>query len=158
MANMHIRSSECAWHHSTVNILGRNLVGITAWEFKKEVEKTAEYGAGQKANPRGESNSIKARSNSTLPMQTSAISYTTLSSHPSIRSSERLPKSISINTHFLPSDASAIVRLAATVDLPTPPLQEVTNIVLVISEFPPIPPLNHTLVYDNTKRNPSQAI
>lgn len=49
MANMHIRSSECAWHHSTVNILGRNLVGITAWEFKKEVEKTAEYGAGQKA-------------------------------------------------------------------------------------------------------------
>lgn len=46
---MHIRSSECAWHHSTVNILGRNLVGITAWEFKKEVEKTAEYGAGQKA-------------------------------------------------------------------------------------------------------------
>ena len=49
MANMHIRSSECAWHHSTVNILGRNLVGITAWEFKKEVEKTAEYGAGQQA-------------------------------------------------------------------------------------------------------------
>ena len=49
MANMHIRSCECAWHHSTVNILGRNLVGITAWEFKKEVEKTAEYGAGQKA-------------------------------------------------------------------------------------------------------------
>lgn len=49
MANMHIRSSECAWHHSTVNILGRNLVGITAWEFKKEVEKTAEYGSGQKA-------------------------------------------------------------------------------------------------------------
>lgn len=49
MANMHIRSSECAWHHSTVNILGRNLVGITAWEFKKEVEKTPEYGAGQKA-------------------------------------------------------------------------------------------------------------
>lgn len=49
MANMHIRSSECAWHHSTVNILGRNLVGITAWEFKKEVEKTQEYGAGQKA-------------------------------------------------------------------------------------------------------------
>lgn len=49
MANMHIRSSECAWHHSTVNILGRNIVGITAWELKKEVEKEALYGAGQTA-------------------------------------------------------------------------------------------------------------
>ena len=49
MANMHIRSSEYAWHHSTVKILGRNIVGITAWELKKEVEKEALYGAGQTA-------------------------------------------------------------------------------------------------------------
>lgn len=49
MANMHIRSSEYAWHHSNIKILDRTLTGVTAWEFKKEVEKEAMYGAGQTA-------------------------------------------------------------------------------------------------------------
>ena len=49
MANMHIRSSEYAWQHTTVKILGRTITGITGLEFKKEVEKEALYGAGQTA-------------------------------------------------------------------------------------------------------------
>ena len=49
MANMHIRSSEYAWHHTSIKILDRNLQGVTSWEFKKEVEKEALYGAGQTA-------------------------------------------------------------------------------------------------------------
>lgn len=49
MANMHIRSSEYAWQHAKVKLFGRTITGITAWEFKKEVEKEALYGAGQTA-------------------------------------------------------------------------------------------------------------
>lgn len=49
MANMHIRSSEFAWHHTSIKILDRNLTGVTDWEFKKEVDKEAQYGAGQTA-------------------------------------------------------------------------------------------------------------
>lgn len=49
MPNMHIKSSEYAWHHTEVKILGRILDGITGWELKKTTEKEALYGAGQHA-------------------------------------------------------------------------------------------------------------
>lgn len=49
MPNVHIKSSEYAWHHTEVKILDKILVGITAWELKKETEKEAQYGAGQHA-------------------------------------------------------------------------------------------------------------
>ena len=49
MANMNIRSSECAWYQSEVKILGRTLSGIRGWEIKKTVEKEPLYGAGQHA-------------------------------------------------------------------------------------------------------------
>lgn len=45
--NVHIKSSEYAWHHTEVKILDRILTGITAWELNKEEEKEAQYGAGQ---------------------------------------------------------------------------------------------------------------
>lgn len=44
---MHIKSSEYAWHHTEVKIANRIIVGITAWELDKEVEKEELYGAGQ---------------------------------------------------------------------------------------------------------------
>lgn len=47
MANMHIKSGEYAWHHTEVKIADRIIVGITAWELKKAVEKKELYGAGQ---------------------------------------------------------------------------------------------------------------
>ncbi len=47
--NVHIKSSEFAWHHIEVKVLDRILVGITGWELKREVEKEAQYGAGQHA-------------------------------------------------------------------------------------------------------------
>lgn len=47
MPNMHIKSSEYAWHHTEVKIANRIIVGITAWELDKEVEKEELYGAGQ---------------------------------------------------------------------------------------------------------------
>jgi len=46
---MHIRSSEFAWQHFTLKILGRTIVGNTGYEFKKEVTKEPIYGAGQTA-------------------------------------------------------------------------------------------------------------
>src|SRR5574344_1726419 len=47
MANMNIRSKECAWHQSELKILGRVITGIRGWEIKKTVEKEPLYGAGQ---------------------------------------------------------------------------------------------------------------
>jgi hypothetical protein len=47
MANMNIRSKECAWHQSEIMIFGRVLTGIRGWEIKKTVEKEPLYGAGQ---------------------------------------------------------------------------------------------------------------
>lgn len=47
MANMNIRSSECAWHQTEVKVLGRTLQGTRGWEIKKTVEKEPLYGAGQ---------------------------------------------------------------------------------------------------------------
>ena len=49
MANMNIRSSECAWHQTEVKVLNRTLTGIRGWEIKKTVEKEPLYGAGQNA-------------------------------------------------------------------------------------------------------------
>ncbi len=47
MANMNIRSSECAWTQTEVKVLGRTLQGTRGWEIKKTVEKEPLYGAGQ---------------------------------------------------------------------------------------------------------------
>lgn len=49
MANMNIRSKECAWHQSELKILGRVITGLRGWEVKKTVEKDPLYGAGQHA-------------------------------------------------------------------------------------------------------------
>lgn len=46
MANVHIRSSECAWQHAELKILGRTVKGLRGWEFKKSVEKEHLYGSG----------------------------------------------------------------------------------------------------------------
>ena len=46
---MNIRSSECAWHNCDVKLLGRSITGLRGFEFTKEVEKEALYGAGQHA-------------------------------------------------------------------------------------------------------------
>ena len=47
--NVHIKSSEYAWHHTEVKLAGKILTGITAWELKRTTEKEALYGAGQHA-------------------------------------------------------------------------------------------------------------
>ncbi len=47
MANMNIKSSECAWHQTEVKVLDRTLTGVRGWEIKKTVEKEHLYGAGQ---------------------------------------------------------------------------------------------------------------
>lgn len=47
--NTNIKSSEYAWHHAEIKVLGRVIKGITGFEFKKTTEKEAIYGAGQEA-------------------------------------------------------------------------------------------------------------
>lgn len=47
--NVHIKSSEYAWHHTEVKLAGKIITGITAWELKKTTEKEPLYGAGQHA-------------------------------------------------------------------------------------------------------------
>lgn len=49
MANTNIRSSECAWKHAEVIVLGRVIKGLRGFEFKKSIEKEPLYGAGQTA-------------------------------------------------------------------------------------------------------------
>lgn len=49
MANINIRSSECAWKHAELSILGRVIKGLRGFEFKKTVEKEPIYGSGQHA-------------------------------------------------------------------------------------------------------------
>lgn len=44
--NGNIRSSECAWQHASVTILGRTITGLRGWELKKEAEKEHLFGAG----------------------------------------------------------------------------------------------------------------
>lgn len=46
MANLNIRSSECAWQHSKLVLLGRSLSGLRGWEITHSIEKEYVYGAG----------------------------------------------------------------------------------------------------------------
>lgn len=39
-------TKECAWAHVSVTLLGRTIVGLRGFEFKKTVEKEHLYGAG----------------------------------------------------------------------------------------------------------------
>ena len=41
-------TKECAWAHVSVTLLGRTIVGLRGFEFKKTVEKEHLYGAGDK--------------------------------------------------------------------------------------------------------------
>ena len=43
---MGFNTRECAWHQTSVTILGRTLVGIRGFDFEKDVEKEYLYGAG----------------------------------------------------------------------------------------------------------------
>ena len=45
--NINITSSECAWKHAELMILGRRITGLRGFEIKKSVEKEHLYGAGQ---------------------------------------------------------------------------------------------------------------
>ena len=45
--NVHIKSSEYAWHHTEVKMVGKIITGITAWEFKRSQEVEELRGAGQ---------------------------------------------------------------------------------------------------------------
>lgn len=47
MANINIRSAECAWKDAELIILGRRIKGLRGFEFKKTTEKEHLYGAGQ---------------------------------------------------------------------------------------------------------------
>ena len=44
---MGFSTNECAWHQTTVNVLGRNLKGVHKVSYKKKVDKERVYGAGQ---------------------------------------------------------------------------------------------------------------
>lgn len=46
MSNVNITSSECAWAHFEVKVLGRVVKGLRGFSFKKTVEKEHLYGAG----------------------------------------------------------------------------------------------------------------
>ncbi|MCC8146449.1 MAG: hypothetical protein LIO93_08450 [Bacteroidales bacterium] len=46
MANVNIRTSECAWAQVEIEILGRSIKGLRAFEFSKKVEKEHIYGSG----------------------------------------------------------------------------------------------------------------
>jgi hypothetical protein len=41
-------TKECAWAHVSVTLLGRTIVGLRGFEFKKTIEKEHLYGAGDK--------------------------------------------------------------------------------------------------------------
>lgn len=47
--NVNITSTECAWAHFEIKILGRTIKGLRGFGFKKEVEKEHLYGAGDDA-------------------------------------------------------------------------------------------------------------
>jgi len=47
--NVHIRSSEYAWQHTELKLLGRVITGLRGWEFRKAAEKEHLFGAGNKA-------------------------------------------------------------------------------------------------------------
>src|SRR6476659_3326473 len=70
------------------------------------------------------------------PWITLIRSYTTRRSHPMIRSRLRRPTSKSITAVLWPASASPEAKLALVVVLPTPPLPEVTTMILAIPIFP----------------------
>lgn len=41
-----MRTSEFAWQHTTVKLLGATLIGINGWSFNKKFDKEVLYGAG----------------------------------------------------------------------------------------------------------------
>ena len=47
--NLNIRSSECAWQHAELKLLGRVIRGLRGFELRKSVEKEHLFGAGNKA-------------------------------------------------------------------------------------------------------------
>jgi len=47
--NVNIRSSEYAWKHGELVLLGRKIIGLRGYEIKKTTEKEPLYGAGQTA-------------------------------------------------------------------------------------------------------------
>lgn len=46
MANVNIRTSECAWHQTELKLLGRTVKGLRGFSYKKTAEKEHLYGAG----------------------------------------------------------------------------------------------------------------
>lgn len=44
--NVNIRTSECAWAHTEIMILGRKIKGLRGFEFKKAKAKESIYGSG----------------------------------------------------------------------------------------------------------------
>ena len=47
--NVNIRSSECAWKHAELILLGRTIKGLRGFQEKKTTEKEHLFGAGQTA-------------------------------------------------------------------------------------------------------------
>ncbi len=46
MSNINITTSECAWSHFEVKVLGRTIKGLRGFSFKKTIEKEHLYGSG----------------------------------------------------------------------------------------------------------------
>jgi len=47
MANVNIRTSECAWHQTELKLLGRTVKGLRGFMYKKAAEKDYLYAAGK---------------------------------------------------------------------------------------------------------------
>jgi hypothetical protein len=44
---MEFNTKDCAWHNITITLLGRKIVGLRGFSFKKSIEKEHVYAAGQ---------------------------------------------------------------------------------------------------------------
>lgn len=47
MANVNIRTSECAWHQTELKLLGRTVKGLRGFMYKKSAEKEHLYASGK---------------------------------------------------------------------------------------------------------------
>lgn len=56
MPNLRIRSSECAWQHSSLTMLGRRINGLRGWSINTAVEKEYVYGSGSEPHDINEGN------------------------------------------------------------------------------------------------------
>lgn len=56
MPNLRIRSSECAWQHSSLTMLGRRINGLRGWSVNTAVEKEYVYAAGSEPHDINEGN------------------------------------------------------------------------------------------------------